>query len=342
MKILQIEDEPWDSGIAHYALTLSACLRQRGHEVHFWGKPLGDPLKKAKAAGLPVLGLRKPWLSLPLLRARLQRAGIELINAHTGSAHSLAAALAAGLGIPVVRTRGESRPPKAHPLARGLARRTQAFIAANNAIARQLKRSFPRARVEVILQGVADEGFMPLPQRPTFGLLGRLDPVKGHEFFLTAAEDLGKSNSQAEFLAAGDGPAQRRAALQRRGKACRFLGFVAQASSFRALCSVGVVASTGSEAVSRAALEWLSSGRPVIATRVGGLPDIVEEGVTGFLVPPSNAQALAAAMRRFIEDPGLAARLGASARRRYEERFALERFARDTETIYENLRHLPS
>jgi glycosyltransferase involved in cell wall biosynthesis len=343
MKILQIEDEPWDSGIAHYALTLSAALKARGHEVHFWGDPRGVPLQRAAAAGLPTSGVDRPWLSLPELRSKVRACGIELINAHTGSAHSLALALAAGSSLPVVRTRGDARAPKGHALARALAGRTSAFIAANSRIAGHLRGIFGKTRVELILQGIADEGGAPpLPEGPIFGILGRLDVVKGHEFFITAAQDIGKSHPRAGFLAAGNGRAQRRQALERRPSPCRFLGFVPDPGAFRTRCSVGVVASIGSEAVSRAALEWLACGRPVVATTVGGLPDIIEDGVTGFLVPPSNAHALAAAMKRFIDDPGLAARLGAQARRRYEDRFGLERFARDTERLYEEIRHLPS
>lgn len=342
MKVLQIEDEPWDSGIAHYALSLSRELSRRGHEVHVLGRRGSPPIEEARAAGLGVLESDQPWLSAPGLVARLRRLGIELINAHTGSGHTLGAALSAALGAPLVRTRGDARPANAHALTRAVARRTAAFVAANSAIEADLLRAFPGRPVRLVPQGIEPEPASPLPEAPVFGVLGRLDAVKGHEDFITAAQDLCKAHPQARFRAAGGDPNDRLPILKRRSSPVEFLGFVADARAFRAGCRVGVVCSTGSEAVSRAALEWLASGRPVVATRVGGLPDLVSEGVTGFLVPPKNPHALAAAMRRFLVEPGLAETMGAAARRSHAERFTLERFADRTLEVYEEVLHRPA
>jgi glycosyltransferase involved in cell wall biosynthesis len=335
MKILQIEDEPWDSGIAHYALAVSAELARRGHEVHVWGKAGAPPLAQAAALGLPTRAVERPWVSLGSLRQA--SAGFDLINAHTGSGHSLAAALAALRRQAVVRTRGDARPPSRHALTRALAGRTRAFVAANSLIAQRLREAFPGSVIRVILQGIDDLPPPPLPDSPVFGLLGRLDQVKGHEDFITAAQDLIKSHPKARFLAAGGDPNGRLTSLKRRESPVEFLGYVENAAEFRSRCSVGVVASTGSEAVSRAALEWLASGRPVVSTKVGGLPDLVDEAETGFLVPPANPHALAAAMKRFILEPGLAARLGAQARSAYESRFTLRRFGDETEALYQDV-----
>ncbi|MDD5658005.1 MAG: glycosyltransferase, partial [Elusimicrobia bacterium] len=90
-------------------------------------------------------------------------------------------------------------------------------------------------------------------------------------------------------------------------------------------------------AVSRAALEGMAAGRPVVASRVGGLPDLVADGETGLLVPPGDAGALAAALGRLAGEPQFAARLGSAARRRCAERFSLERFGADTEGLYGEL-----
>lgn len=332
MKILQIEDEPWDSGIAHYALAISAELARRGHEVHVWGKAGAPPLKQAALLGLPTRAVERPWVSLGELREA--SAGFDLINAHTGSGHSLAAALAALRRQALVRTRGEARPPSRHALTRALAGRTRAFVAANSLIAAQLREAFPGCPVKLILQGIDDQQPSPLPFEPVFGLLGRLDEVKGHEDFMTAAQDLIKSHPKVRFLAAGGDPNQRMPTLKRRESPVEFLGYVKDAAAFRARCSVGVVASVGSEAVSRAALEWLASGRPVVSTTVGGLPDLIDEGRTGFLVQPGNPHALANALKRFILDPGLADKLGAAGRQAFESRFTLRRFGDETEALY--------
>ncbi|MDD5629392.1 MAG: glycosyltransferase family 4 protein [Elusimicrobia bacterium] len=349
MNILQIEDEPWDSGIAHYALTLSAQLRRLGHQVHFWGR-VGSPLlDEARRSGLRALGLRRPWSRLRGLRAELRATGIELVNAHTGTGHALAAALAAGSGAALVRTRGDARPAAKHPLARLLARRTAAYIAANSAIARQLTAAFPGARVATVFQGIAAGPALPLPEEPVFGLLGRLDPVKGHETALQALALLRREHPEARLRVVGGAAQPRREALEARAKALgleacvRFTGFVPDAAAELARCRVGVVASTGSEAVSRAALEWMAAGRPVAASRVGCLPDLVEEGATGFLFPPGDSAALTGVLARFLREPALAGRMGAAARRRYEERFSLERFGAETLKVYgKAIRSVPS
>jgi glycosyltransferase involved in cell wall biosynthesis len=340
LNILQIEDEPWDSGIAHYALSLSVELQRRGHAVQFWGR-CGSPLvAKAQSAGLRARGLRRPWARLHSLRRQVRAAGIELINAHTGSGHALAAALAALTSVAVVRTRGDTRPAAKHPLARLLARRTDVFIAANSAIAEDLAAAFWGSRVATVFQGISAGPALPLPAQCVFGLLGRLDPVKGHEVWLQAAASVRKDHPAALFRAVGGGPPHRRELLEARARALGleggavFCGFVADVPAELARCQVGVVASTGSEAVSRAALEWMAAGRPLVAASVGCLPDLVEEGVTGFLVPPGDPRALARALVRFLDQPGLAARLGAAARQSFEDRFSLERFGAETMKVY--------
>ena len=340
MNILQIEDEPWDSGMAHYALTLSAQLQDLGHEVHFWGRAGSPLIDTAQRAGLRTLSLRRPWACLHSLRAQVRAAGIVLINAHTGSGHALATALAALTTAAVVRTRGDARPAAKHPLARLLAGRTSCFIAANSMIARELIAAFPGCKVATVFQGIAAGPALPLPGDCVFGLLGRLDPVKGHETLLEAAVLLKKEHPSARLRAVGGGAPLHRALLEAKARALgleasmEFTGFVPEVPTELARCRVGVVASTGSEAVSRAALEWMAAGRPLVASSVGCLPDLVEEGVTGFLVPPGDPRALARALARFLERPVLAESMGAAARRAFEERFSLKRFGGETMKVY--------
>jgi glycosyltransferase involved in cell wall biosynthesis len=341
VRILQIEDEPWDSGIAHYALTLSAELQRLGHEVHFWGRAGSSLLASAQRAGLRARGLRRPWSSLHCLRAQVRAAGIELINAHTGGGHALAAALAALTNVAVVRTRGDARPAAKHPLARLLARRTSGFIAANSAIGRELAAAFPGCEVATVFQGIAAGPALPLPEDCVFGLLGRLDPVKGHETMMEAAALIRGDHPEARFRAVGAGAPQRRAQLEGRARRLglddgvwEFAGFMEDVPAELARCRVGVVASTGSEAVSRAALEWMAAGRPLVAAAVGCLPDLVAEGETGFLVPPGDPKAMAQALGRFLREPPLAARLGAAGRRRFESRFSLKQFGDETMKFY--------
>src|SRR5205814_6336318 len=109
-----------------------------------------------------------------------------------------------------------------------------------------------------------------------------------------------------------------------------FLGYQKYIPDVMSACTLGVIPSIGSEAVSRVALEWMASGRPVIATKVGCLPEIVQEGQTGYLVEPRNAPALARALGHVLHHPQRLESLGTAARGRAEEYFALSKFAQQT------------
>ncbi|MDE1977455.1 MAG: hypothetical protein KGI84_09400, partial [Elusimicrobia bacterium] len=128
MKILHLHDESWDSGLAHYALSLAQTQQNCGHDVYFWAQRGSFAAKAARAAGLAAREIGSPWAALPSLRQAAKAAGVEIINAHTGSAHSLAAALAFGRKIAVVRTWADARLPAASFGRRFLARRTALFI----------------------------------------------------------------------------------------------------------------------------------------------------------------------------------------------------------------------
>ncbi len=112
MNILHLEDEPWDSGIAHYAVTLAAEQARQGHRVALWGVA-GSPLvEDAAALGLATRTWTagpQGWLEIPALRRDLAAFKPEIVNAHTGSAHALALILAPK-GAAVIRTRGDARP----------------------------------------------------------------------------------------------------------------------------------------------------------------------------------------------------------------------------------------
>ena len=339
MNILHLHDEPWDSGIAHYAVTLAAGQARRGHRVSFWARVGAPAAACARAAGLQTREVGHPWLSLPFLRQAARRERVELINAHTGSSHSLGAALAAGTAARLVRTCADARLPRGHALARALARRTSAYICANSALAAHLRRSFPSARVALIPQGIAAPSPAALPADPVVGLLGRLDPVKGHETLLDAAALIRGRGLAVVLSFAGTGRLSQALAALAKAKlpdgAALLRGRVADPFAFIAGCRVGCVPSLGSEAVSRAALEWMSMGRPVVASAVGGLPDLVEHGVTGLLVKPGDSTALADALERLLRDRDLCERMGAAAGKRFQERFGLERFVSDTLDCYE-------
>ena len=340
MNIIHLEDEPWDSGLAHYAVTLAAEQARRGHRVELWGRAGSPVMKDAAARGLKTRGWTAlgAWLSVPALRRAMSGFGAQVVDAHTGSCHALAL-LAAPANAAVIRTRGDARAPKDGYFARMAASRTTAFIAANTGLQALLEETFPAARVRLVRQGISGpEAVTPMPAAPRVGMIARLDPVKGHEVLLEAAQTLRPHRPEMRVVCAGDGVLldHLRGQLPRLGMEDAFLlpGRVADKWAFLAGCRIGVVASTGSEAVSRAALEWMAAGRPLVSTRVGGLPDLVEDGVTGLLVPPGDPDALAEALKSLIDDPARAESMGIKARERWTDHFSLEPFYQSTQDVY--------
>ncbi|MBI5246159.1 MAG: glycosyltransferase family 4 protein [Elusimicrobia bacterium] len=350
MNILHIEDEPWDSGIAHYALTLAAEQARRGHRVEFWGRADSPVLTQARALGLPVRGFSggaPGLLHWPEQRRLCAKFAPRVINAHTGSAHALAVTLASGRPAAVVRTRGDARPASPNVLTRAVAGRTDAFIAANTELGVSIKSAFPEAKVARVPQGIDGPAHATfLPAAPIVGMIARFDKVKGHEILIDAAARLKSAVPGLKVRCAGEGKLLQRLSWQLKPAGLEgvvdFPGRVADKWAFLASCRIGVVPSLGSEAVSRATLEWMALGRPVVASRVGGIPDMVEDGVTGLLVEPGDSAALREAIHSLLKDPKLAERLGRAGRASWEQSFGLDQFYETTQRVYnEATAHLP-
>jgi glycosyltransferase involved in cell wall biosynthesis len=342
MRILHLVDVRWHNGLAHYALSLAAAMRDAGHESWVGAVPGSGPWRAATALGLPLLPHVR-LSALPALRAFVRRERIGVVNAHTGDAHTLAVAATAGGLAAVVRTRSDARPVRRRAAASLLFARTGRVIAAAEYIRRQYLDTvgLPPGRVVTVLQGVE----LPEPSEPPAGppriaIVGRLDPVKGHADFLAAAAVVLARHPRARFTIAGRPERIAVAELERQARemgireAVEIRGHVEDLEALHRASAIGVVASTGSEAVSRATLEWLAAGRPVVATQVGGIPELVEDGRTGFLVPPRDPAALATALDALLASDERRTEMGAAARESTERRFTLARFANETARVY--------
>jgi glycogen(starch) synthase len=172
---------------------------------------------------------------------------------------------------------------------------------------------------------------MPLPcETPRVLCVGRLTSEKGFDVALAAFALVSERVPAARFMVAGDGPErrllERRAADLGLGARVQFLGWVApeRVPELMNTASVVVVPSR-EEAFGITALEAGSMARPVVATRAGGLPEVVMHGETGLLVEAEDADAMGAAVAWLLEHPDTAARMGDAARRRVASEFRLER-----------------
>ncbi len=172
------------------------------------------------------------------------------------------------------------------------------------------------------------------------GFVGRLEKVKGCEFFIRAAALLAADHPDARFVVAGTGSRagelRALAAELGLGDTVDFVGYVESAPGLLAALDVVVVPSL-SEASGLTAIEALALNVPVVASRVGGLPEVVLDGVTGLLAPPGDAGAIAGAVRRLLGDPALARSLAAAGAQRVEERFALDQMVEGYVGLYAEL-----
>lgn len=173
------------------------------------------------------------------------------------------------------------------------------------------------------------------------GMVSNLNrAIKGVPYFLDAVPLIASAVPEARFVIFGTGrdePSLRAAATERGlDRVLQFAGFRTDIERFYPALDVSVLTSL-SEGLSIAVLESMNHGVPVVATRVGGNPELVVEGETGFLVPPRNPEAFAERVTALLRDPVLRRRLGAAGRRRVEERFDIRAAASRYLAVYEEV-----
>jgi len=160
------------------------------------------------------------------------------------------------------------------------------------------------------------------------GTAGRLAPVKGHDTFLRAARLILDREPGARFVIAGDGPLEHdlKALASRLGidGACRFPGARRDIHDVMSAMDIFVLPSLN-EGLPMAVLEAMALAKPVVVSRVGGLPEVIQQGKSGLLVPPGDVDALAAACLAVASDRDWAARMATEAKRTVEEEFSHER-----------------
>ncbi len=175
---------------------------------------------------------------------------------------------------------------------------------------------------------------------PLVVVFSRLNQMKGIQYFLDAAVVLAGRFPDVRFLVVGDGESRNEleeyASRLGLGQRTVFTGFRSDVPELLSEAAVSVLPSL-SEGLSNSLLESMASGVPVVATRVGGNPEVIEDEVTGLLVPLRDSAALAAAVGRVLEDKALAASFAQAGIRRVAELFSMERSVRETEHLYQRL-----
>jgi glycosyltransferase involved in cell wall biosynthesis len=197
------------------------------------------------------------------------------------------------------------------------------------------------AALDAAAPGEAVRRDLGLPaEAPVIGLVGRLDHWgKGHQELFTALAQIHASHPVHALIVGGgrrEDEVRQLAVSLGLAESVHFLGPRRDVPDLLNAMDIFVLPSY-SEGVSLALLEAMAAGLPVIATAVGGTPEVVTDGVTGLLIPPRDPAALAGALERLLNDPAWAKQLGAKARVHVRQHFSLDRPGREINGIYEEL-----
>lgn len=339
------------------------------------GKSEGSMLHLARKRGvaplvLPALGReidpRSDLRCVYQLWRLMRRLRPQIVHTHTAKAGTVGRVAARLAGVPIVvhTFHGHVFHGYFGPIAtrtflsieRGLGRLTDRTLAVSESQRRELARYgvAPWEQIEVMPLGLELERFTHCEARrgelraelglpsdaPLVGIVARLVPIKDHDTFLRACRRVADRLPAARFLVVGDG--ERRGEIEALagtlglGDRTLFLGW--RHDLDRLYADVDVVALTSrNEGLPVAVIEAMASARPVVATRVGGVPDLVRDGATGLLAPPGDTGAIANALLRLLEDSHLAARMGQAGREAAYPRYTSGRLVANVRDLYERL-----
>jgi L-malate glycosyltransferase len=358
----------WRGGQNQVLLTVNG-LRSIGHRAALVAHPDGE-LRRRAAEGLdliPIAPRTEMDLSAAWKFSRLiKRLAPDVIHAH--DPHGVAMA-ALALSIGSAAARGGPTPAlvasrrvdfhlKGHSFSRWKYRQVDCFIAASEAIRRMLVGDgVPAERTVTVHEGIDVEHAAAAPPvnvheafwlphgAPVVGNVAALVPHKGQRYLIDAAHLVVQQIPDARFVILGEG--ELREHLERQvhehhlEKHVLLPGFRTDVLG----CIKGFdlfVMSSVTEGLGTSLLDAMACARPIVATGAGGIPEIVENGVNGLLVPVRDSQALAEAMVRMLKDADLRQRMGDAGLARVTERFTVERMVSETADVYTRVRSQPS
>lgn len=327
----------WDVDVA--CIRAEGPLRSRLESVGLRPWSCGGGSFKSPRIGLAVLNLARH------LRARK----VSIVHCFDFYSNALGVPAARLARVPAViasqRDLGNLRPWHERRIQAAMLRLATHVMVNSDAIAERLARTRAArsGRLTVIRNGVDLQRFGPplhsavRPKGPTVGVLANLRPEKGLRQLVEAAALVKQRAPETSFAIWGEGPL--RSELEARVRALglvdtvRLHGSTREPENALRQCDMLVLPSL-SEASSNVVLEAMASGVPVVATRVGGTPALVSHGETGLLVPPGDPRALADAIVKLVQTPGLAEQLAAGARARALAEFGMNRMLERIDDLY--------
>jgi glycosyltransferase involved in cell wall biosynthesis len=349
----------WRGGQNQVLLTVNG-LRELGHRAALVAHPDGE-LRRRAAEGLELIpiaskaevDLQAAWR----LSRAIKRLNPDIVHAH--DPHGVAmASFALSLGgsarMPVlVASRRVDFHLNGNAFSRWKHRQVDCFIAASEAIRQMLiSDGVPAARAVTVHEGIDVSAVAATPSvnlhetfwlphhAPVVGNVAALVPHKGHRHLIDAAHLVVQRLPDARFLILGEGelrePLERQIREHRLEKHVLLPGFRTDVIG----CIHGFdlfAMSSVTEGLGTSLLDAMACSRAIVATRAGGIPEVVEDGLTGILVPPHDHRAMAEAIVGLLGDPPLRQRMGEAGFRRAREGFTVERMVTETAAVYARL-----
>ncbi len=353
MRIVHVDSARSWRGGQNQVLLSAQGMAGLGHDVVLACQRGGVLEQRARAAGLPVeaLGFHgdlspEAAASLWRLAGRFRPDVVHAHDPHAVSASVLALRWARGLGV--VASRRVDFPLQG-ALSRFKYRCCRRVIAASQAIARVLAAGGITDGVRVVYEGVPKRepgpggrealAVLGVPaEAPVVGNVAALTDHKDHRTLLAAMAIVSRAMPAARLLIVGDGELRHDLEARTRQlgltETVIFAGFRQDLDRLIPAFDVFCL-SSHLEGLGTSLLDAMAFGRPVVATAAGGIPEAVMDGVTGRLVPPRDAQALAGALIEMLGDEPRRIAMGQAARGRFQERFTAERMVRDTLAVYQ-------
>jgi glycosyltransferase involved in cell wall biosynthesis len=364
MRVLQISSARALGGGERHLSDLVRELSARGHDVHVAlspRSPLVEELRAIPKQNIVTLPLRNALDAASALElARLiSKRKIEVVHAHMARDYPLAAyAARRNRSSRLIITRHVLFPlSRLHGVTLSNVSRV---IAVSAAVARRLgeQQIFPDDKIVTVLNGIDVDRFAQVtlalskdacrrklelpPDGLLVGTVGEINPLKGHGDFVRAAAIVADRFPGLHFIIAGEDTSATREHLSALQQLIGELGLEKRVHHFGRLddiadvyCALDLfVSASHSESFGLAIAEAMACGVPVVATATEGASEIINDGVTGLLVPVGNAGSLAEAMIQLLEKADKRAGLAQAAKVAVRERFSLERMVRETEQVY--------
>ena len=358
-RVLQLLATGGNGGAQESYTGLLLRLDRSRYEVRALSLSSGSAVQRLRGLGVAVDVLDEPddERAVRELVAYLRREEIDLVHAHMYRAEVIGTRAAVAAGTAVIMATVHSsrvRSPEDIALLASLTPQMDRLIVPSESIAHKVaSEGRSDARFAVIPNGVDLSRFStPLPPcrmrdefaiprgAPLIGVVARLEPEKGHRYLVDAMPAILASAPDAWLAIVGEGSeadalrAQAHSLGPRVAERVVLTGRREDVSAVTADLAVAVVPSLR-EAQGISILEAMARRRPVVASAVGGIPEVITDGVDGLLVPPEDSAALAAAIGSLLADPALADRLGEAGYRTVAERFSIDAQVKRIEAVYD-------